>query len=150
VGEQPGAGEPARDRARRRFQLHDALACRTGELRTHVLNNPKARRHVVQNFGDVLADLAHRCAAVGAGTCRHVFDARARQMLRQRPAHRRLRGRLRNGGKRYGSGRDLQLFEPEFQLLDLAIEPLRAAPELQALQLRDDELEVLDLDGALA
>jgi hypothetical protein len=48
-----------------------------------------------------------------------------------------------------GPPRPAALFESQFQLLDLAVELLRARAELPALQLRDDELEVLDLDGAL-
>ncbi|CAE6866126.1 hypothetical protein R69746_08106 [Paraburkholderia aspalathi] len=40
----------------------------------------------------------------------------------------------------------LQIFETQFQLLDLAINLLRLAPELHALELRDPQLQVLDLE----
>ena len=39
----------------------------------------------------------------------------------------------------------LQLLEPQLQLLDLLIELLGGAPELHALELRDQQLQVLDL-----
>ena len=104
--------------------LHDALAGGARELRTHVLDHAEARRHIIEDLGYVLADLAHRCPTVRAGAGGRVFNAGARQMFWQRPAHRCLRGRLldRVWGNR--DGRDLQLFEPQLQLLDLAIELL--------------------------
>jgi len=71
----------------------------------------------------------------------------ARQVLGQRPA---CRGCLVFGGRLGGVRRlaqDLQLFKSKLQLLDLAIELLGAAPELQALQLGDQELEPFDLGG---
>ena len=52
---------------------------RAGELRAHVPDHLEARRHVLQYFGDVLADLLHRRAAVGAGAGRGVFHRLARQ-----------------------------------------------------------------------
>jgi hypothetical protein len=58
-----------------------------------------------------------------------------------------LRGRLLRRGC-CGHRRDLELFEQQLQLLDLALELLGAAPELQALQLLDDELQVFDFGTA--
>jgi hypothetical protein len=81
VREQPRSGKATLDRPRRRCHLYDALALRAGELRAHVLGHAEARRHVFENLGHVLADLAHRRPTVGAGTRRGVFDARARQVL---------------------------------------------------------------------
>src|SRR4051794_38911757 len=66
--QQPRSGEPTLDRTRRRFALHDALAAATGELRSHVLDNTK-RRHLFENLGDILDDLAHRRSAITAGAC---------------------------------------------------------------------------------
>jgi len=73
----------------------------------------------------------------------------ARQVLGQRAAHRLhlLFGRgLKCEGARHLSA--LQLLEPQLQLLDLPIQLLGAAPELQALELRNDELQMLDLGAA--
>ena len=73
-----------------------------------------------------------------------MLDTRARQVLRQRAAHGSMGFRVGSLRQRHRCCRDLKLFEPELQLVDLAIELLRAATELQAPELRDHELQVLD------
>jgi hypothetical protein len=82
VRKQPRSGQSALDRTRRRRRLHDALTRRAGELRAHVLDHPEARRHVFENVGEILADLAHRRAAIRARAGGRMFDARARQVFR--------------------------------------------------------------------
>jgi hypothetical protein len=94
VGEQSRAGETALDRARGRRELHNAFTFRARQLRAYVLDHPEARRNVIQNLRDVLANLAHRRPAVGTRARGRMFNAGARQVLRQRAAHRHLRGGL--------------------------------------------------------
>jgi hypothetical protein len=79
VRQEPRTGNAACDRPAWRRFLDDLLAARAGELRTHVPDHLEARRDVFQDFGDVLADLLHRPAAVGAGAGRGVFHGLARQ-----------------------------------------------------------------------
>lgn len=67
VGDQPGGGEAARDRPRRRQRLGDALAARAagvfGAARHH---HPELRRDDVELLGHVLADPVQRPAAARA------------------------------------------------------------------------------------
>ena len=86
--QQAGAGSPAGDRMERRRRLGDGLASPTGEPLPHGLDHlPLARDHF-QRLGDVLAQLGELAAAARAGTRRRDDDALARQMRRQRRAHR--------------------------------------------------------------
>ncbi|KDR26698.1 hypothetical protein BG57_26035 [Caballeronia grimmiae] len=101
-------------------------------------------------LGDVLAEVAKRTAALRTarvvGLMNNVF---ARQMFRKGFASRRHAG-FSAGPCRCVDRRraivGLQIFETQFQLFDLAINLLRLAPELHALEFRDPQLQVLDLD----
>ena len=145
---------PARDRPARGRLLHDCLAGRTGELRAHVPDHLEARRHVLQDLGDVLADLLHRRAAVGAGAGRGVFHRLARQAFRQRPTCRAFLllglgcGNLRRA-RLPTRAVGFQLLDQELELADLRVELLGGATVLQSAKLGDEELEVLDLVVAL-
>jgi len=146
VGQQPRSGKPPSNRPRRRFDLHDALARRAGKLRTHVPDHPETRRHVIEHLRDVLADLAHRRTAVRTVAGRLVQHLLARQVIGQRPAHRR-RLLLRLGSGRRGLLRlgALQFFQPQLVLFDLPVKALGGAAELHALELCDQKLQVFDL-----
>jgi hypothetical protein len=116
-------------------------------------NDLEAARHVIQNLGDILAELGHAGAAVGTGAgaviLRLMHDLVSRQMLGQR-----LTLRLAISGDdrtifRLGLGdilgfAGLQLFELQLKLLDLAGNPFRCPAELHPAQLGDLELELLD------
>jgi hypothetical protein len=83
VREESGSGQAAIDRPRRSRLLHNALAAHTGQFRPHMADHFEARRDVVKNLGEVLADLAHRATTVGTGTRRSVHQRFAREMLGQ-------------------------------------------------------------------
>ena len=106
--------------------------------------------NVLQHLGDIFADLLHRAAALGAGLSRgQVCLGHTRKMLRQRAAllrrnrfdRKRLTCWLRHGF----CANSFQLFELQFQLLDLSLDLLRPAPELHATQLSDQQQQMLDL-----
>lgn len=82
MGKEPRSGEAARNRPRRCVQLHDTFTRGARKLRAHVLDHAEARRLVIDHFGHVFADLAHRPSTLGAGARGHVLDARSWQMLR--------------------------------------------------------------------
>lgn len=76
--------QTAFDRPRRRRQLHDLCAVTTRQLRPDVAQDTEVARHIVQLLGDVLAECAHRAAAVRTGTARRcMHDDLARQVCRQ-------------------------------------------------------------------
>ena len=90
--------------------------------------------------------LLHRRAAVGAGAGRGVLHRLARQVLGQWPTCRaflllglgcRDLGRARLPAGAVG----FQLLDQELQLLDLRVELLGGATELQPAELGDEELE---------
>jgi hypothetical protein len=81
-------------------RLRDAVATLARQLRTHVANDADHRRHVVQHFGDVLAQTVQSAAAFGTGAGCGVFHSRARQVFGERPA-RRL---APSGVRRFGCG----------------------------------------------
>ena len=66
MGEQPGAGQAAHDRAAGGGRLHDGLAPAAGEFRAHVAHHPEAGRDVLQLFGHVLAQALQSAAALRA------------------------------------------------------------------------------------
>ena len=110
-------------------------------------------RHVLKNFGDILAHLAHLRAAIRAGAGRLVHLVLARQVIGQGFAEGLLGLSLRMSRiilRELGfAGRSLllQVVELQLQLLDLAIDPLGRRSELHALQPCDLQLELLDGDG---
>lgn len=71
----------------------------------------------------------------------------SRQILRQRLALYLFRYRARCLGNLDGRSAfvGFEIFQFQFELLDLAIQFLGAAPECHTAQLRDQQLQVLDL-----
>ena len=120
-------------------------------------DHQEVARHIVQHFGDILAEPSHAGTALGAGTgaviLGLVHDLLTRQMFGQRPAlglralyargwavlDRHLGLFLRRAG--------LQFLELQLQLLDLPGDPLGRPAELHPPQLGDLELQLLDLQG---
>ena len=83
-----GAGSATGDRMRGGRRLADRFAGAAGDLLPHVLDHLPAPRLALEGLGHVLAQLADRAAALGAGARRRVDDALAGQVLRQRAAGR--------------------------------------------------------------
>lgn len=112
-------------------------------------NHAEAGRHVLQLLGHVFAERRHRATARLAGFVglRQVRSYVARQILRQRLALYLFRYRARCLGNLDGRSAfvGFEIFQFQFELLDLAIQFLGAAPECHTAQLRDQQLQVLDL-----
>ena len=103
--QQARPGPAAGDRMERRRRLGDRLAGPAGELLAHGLDHlPLARDHL-QRLGDVLAELGELAAAARAGGRRRDHDPLARQMRRQRRAHRLAAGEADAPSSRPGCGR---------------------------------------------
>jgi hypothetical protein len=124
-----------------------------------VTNYLEVAGHVIQNLGDVFAELGHPLAAVGAFTgavvSRLMHDILARQMIRQRLAL--WLAALADRSLGFG-GVDLsfgfrasfglagfEFLKPQFELLDLTADAFRRAAKLHAAQLGDLQFEFLDL-----
>jgi hypothetical protein len=86
VRQKPGARKAALDRQRRHRALRHALTAPAGERRSDVLDHFEVPGNVIENLGDILADLAHLAAAGRAGAARLMHDFAAWQMRRQCPA----------------------------------------------------------------
>jgi hypothetical protein len=152
VRKQRRARDAAVDRAARCCRLHDAIAARAGQLRTTVTDHAEVRQHVLELFCDVFAERLEPPTAIRTAVTGGQMDALfAFAMVRQRfPTDTfalRTR-RCRSGGYIGGTFVGLQVFQPQFELFDLAIQVLRLPAELHAAQFRDCELQVLDLDRA--
>src|ERR1700733_15267650 len=150
VGQQPWSGKTAFDRTRRRRCFNHAVAPVAGELRPHMANDLEAIRDVLQLLGDIFAELAQLAAAVGTRVAvksvRHHF---AREMFRQRLAPGSClrflcRGHAFHSGFHLGL-RGLHLLPMEFKLFELKNDLLALDAEHPALQLLDDQLQMLDL-----
>jgi hypothetical protein len=132
MGQQPGPWQSTLDRSGRCRGLGDAVAPHAGQLRAHMADHPKVRRHVIEHLRHILADRAHRRTAVRTTTAELMHDALPWQVIGQRPTHVRLswRGHV---GNRWGDRRGgFQIFQVQFQLLDLARQALRRSAELHA------------------
>ena len=158
VGEQPRTRVTTCHRAVGGWRLGHLVAMRAGQAWAHMTHHPQGRRHVFQHLGHVLADHTPSVSARGAiRLAWQMFMHLAGQVCRQRFAGRcrawRLLGLHINAGLLLAHpGVDVQLFEFEFQLLDLLRQTLRAAPEEHTPQLLDEQRQALDLlaVGALA
>ena len=116
MGEQAGPGASPLDRARRQGRLADGLAAGAGQARAHDPVHHEPPRHVVELFGDVLAQRLQPAAALSAGIAGRDQGLLARKVRRQRLA---LRHPLRRGsrvGRRHGpaglSRRDRLVLHP--------------------------------------
>ncbi|CAA7627334.1 conserved hypothetical protein [Magnetospirillum sp. SS-4] len=155
MGEQAGARLAPLDRQARHRGLHHGFAGPARQGRADMADDLEASGHVVQDLGDVLADLAQHAAAGRTGAGPGMNHLAARQMRRQRAAttmtalarlgRRNLGACLARGPIR--SGADLQILQHQFELLDLAVQLLRGAAKLLPPQPRDLHLERLDLQA---
>ena len=161
VGEKPRAGHAAWDRAARSRLLDHALAAAARLLHPSDLDHLDLRRNHVEQFTDVLADHAQATTAIGTRITGIELAALTRRILGDawtatRSLFRRESGLL---GRRQVLVRDLgffkrriarlrlghhQIFERQFELLDLARDLLRAGAKLQLLQLRDPDPQRLN------
>ena len=96
MGEQAGPGTSPLDRARRQGRLADGLAAGAGQARAHDPVHDEPTGHVVQLFGDILAQRLQPAAARSAGIAGREHGLLARQVRRQRLA---LRHALRCGSR---------------------------------------------------
>ena len=121
--------------------LGNGLPEPAGELRPHVAGHAQRGRHIVQDFGGVLAERP-QCAAAGWAEAGDLMqDHVARQMRRERPPCCLSVAKLAVGGcwrlcRRRGAALLLQVLKSELQLCDRRVELLRRAAELQLGQLR--------------
>jgi hypothetical protein len=152
LGQELRSGTAPVDRMERGRLLGDRIAGAAGEALAHMLDHAPACRNALQCLGHVLAELAQgRAAAAGAGRGSGMHDPMTRKMVRQGTASRLLAGkgldRDRRVSRRRGLGSGfLQVFEPEFQLLD-ARAALRRWSEPLPPQPGDLELQPFDLDA---
>ena len=153
LGQQLRPGTAAADRVEGRGLLRDRLAGAARETLTHVLDDAPTRRDPLESLGDILAELPkRRPAAAWTGLRSGMHVAMTRQVLRQRTAGGLASRDGRDGdrliGRRRGgfSGRFLQVFETELELLDAGA-ALRRGPEPLAPQPGDLELQPFDLDA---
>ena len=87
MGQQPETGQATIDGAAGRRSLHDLVASRAAQLRTHVADDLEAGRNILKNLGDIFAELAQLTAAFRAGLFRRlVCPGLARQMIGERVA----------------------------------------------------------------
>ena len=147
--QEAGASPRPGNRMERRRRLGDRLAAPASELLAHRLDHLPLTRHHLQRLGDILAQLGQLAAAARAGArCGH-HDALARQMGRQRRAHRPLAGEADDRGR--GGGDDgsfvlgrtrLQLLELQLHLIEQALPAFGGLPKPVALHLGDQELQM--------
>src|SRR6266567_912667 len=151
MGEQSWTGQAAIDGTTRCRRLHYLVVSRAAQLRTHVADHLEAGRNPFQNLGDIFAELLQRAAALRAGWFRRcVGPDLARQMLGKGTAS--LRGGSGVGRVRFRGGRrqrldtmSFEVFELQFELLNLPLDLLRLSSELQAPQFGDQQLQMFNL-----
>jgi hypothetical protein len=146
TGEQAGTRAPPLDRARRQGRLADGLAAGAGQARPHDPVHHEPTRHVVQLFGDILAQRLEPTAARATSLAGREDGLLARQVRRQRLA---LGLALRRGGgirRRHGlvglSRRDLLVLQPELELVEALggrAEPMPAKAGQLMLELGDPQ-----------
>jgi hypothetical protein len=151
VGEQSWTGQAAIDGPARRSGLHDTVAARTGEFGTAMTDDAEVRAHVFKLLGYVFAQRFECATAFRAvfleGPMHALF---AFEVIGQWFATGTLAALLRLlrislGGRTFVC---LQVLKSQFKLLYLTLHLLRLATELHAAQLRNRQLQMLDLDYA--
>ena len=154
-----GGGATTRSGHRRGRCLGNRIAGGAGKFGPDVPDYLEVAGHVIQHFGDILAELGHSLAAVGAFTGavigRVVHDLLARQMIGQRLALRLAALADRSlgfggVGLKFGFRRDFGLsgfkfLKTQFELFDLTADAFRRAAKLHAAQFGDLQFELLDL-----
>jgi hypothetical protein len=97
VCQQSRCGESALDRSCRCGCLNDSITSGAGELRPHVADHLEALRHILELFGDVVAEVTQLTTAIGAAlSARSMRSDLAHKMLRKRFP---FRTRLLLGGR---------------------------------------------------
>ena len=117
--------------------LHDTVAAAAGQLRTHVADDAEHCRHVIEHFGDILAQPVQRAAAFRTGAGCGMFHRLARQIFGKRPARRLApsyihwfgRGGLLRLCRRGLGDLFLEIAQDQFQLLDRGAQLLRRGTE---------------------
>ena len=146
--------QAALDRTTRRFRLHDAVALRAAQLRAHMTNHHETGGHVLQHLRHILAQLAQFALALRAHRFFRLVPAGfARQMIGQGAA----RGFRCTGSRRGGDGsrfRRVDSFSLRFDSSSSSrnsncsicrCQLLRLPPKLHAMQLGQQQLQMLDL-----
>ena len=120
----------------------------------HMANHHETGGHILQHLRDIFAQLAQLALTFRAYRFFRLVPARlSRKMIRQcAPRGLRCR-RSRRGGDRSRFWRvglflaaiRFQFLQPQLQLLDLPRELLRLTPKLHAMQLGQQQLQMLDL-----
>jgi len=152
--DQPRPGPAALDGQRRHRLLHDRLAGSAAQLRPDMADHLEAGGHILEPLALVLPHPAeHRAAAARTGAGRLVGDRLARQMRRQRLAHRLLalaRPGLGLPGGIGGSGAGVALgllllkrADQQLELLDVAVELLRRPAKPRTPQHGQPHLQLL-------
>ncbi len=150
-----GRGPAARRRHGRSGRLGNCIARTAGKFRPNVPDHLEVPGHIIEHLGHVLPELLH-AAATGGTDARIVtgglmHDLLPGQVIGERFAFRFCPHRARDCGfAGFGAGdilglAGLQLLQLQFQLLDLARDPLRGAAKLHPTQLGDLKAELLDL-----
>ena len=128
--------------------LHDPVTPGAAELRTDRANHFEARRNVFQRLGDILTQETQGADAVQTAVLDGFQGLGFPWQLRgKRAAH----GPGGNHGlginRRFGPGQGcggFQIFQLQFQLVDLLVQLLGTLPELHASQFQDQQLQVFD------
>ena len=132
----PARQDPGNRSARGRH-LHDPVTAAAGQLGPHVANHLEARRHVLQNFGHVIAQMTKFAATAWALRIGSMDVDFTGQMLGQwLAAYGCTWARLGWWWRGQCGLADLQLFERQLQLVEHAIELLGTPTELHAPQRR--------------
>ena len=151
AGQQVRPGAAARDRMERGRRLRDRLTGTAREFFTDCLDHLVGARDRFQRLGDGLAELCQLATAARATGRRWQHDPLARQVRRQRRAHRlgtRERTHIRRvrlcrgGGCILFGGLGLEFLELHLQLVEQFAAALGGGAEAIALQLGDQQLEV--------
>jgi hypothetical protein len=142
--QQVGSRPAARDRVEGRRRLGDRLAGPAGELLPDCLDHLPLPGDHLQGLGDRLAELGELAAAAWAGARAGEHPALARQMLRQRLAHRRCVCLFRFLLRRGFAGVRLQLLKLQFQLIEQFAAAFGGGAEPVVAELGDQQLQVRD------
>jgi hypothetical protein len=151
--QQVGSRPATCDRVEGGRRLADRLAGPAAERLAHRLDHLPLPRDHLERLGDRLAELGERAAAARAGARAGEHPALARQMLRQRSAHRLAAGERAHRRcvvlfrfllRRSLAGVRLQLLELEFQLIEQLAAAFGRGAEAVVAELGDQQLQMRD------
>src|SRR5436190_7231273 len=132
-----------------RGMLHNHIAAGATEFGTHRLQDFEVSRNIFQHLGNVLAQPVQFAPAVRAATHRRFQDLHfTRQLFGQRFAVSLTRGGCRSFswslGRSFGLTTNLQIFQLQLELFDLAVQTFGTPPKLHPLQFRNQQLQAFD------